>query len=382
MGESMLIVEPNMSGHRMRYVSRIASHAVELGIHPIVATSQLGAEHGDFSQLPEGVERRIGVLPDPAPSSLVRLQFQSLRAYQELASQIDVGRILIPYGDTVDKAAALLGVGPKSWDLLLMRSFFHHHAMGVIGAPQGAGNTARALLFRRLLGQKNVRRILTIDELLPRFVKEAGWPNPEKVLFVPDPAHAAPPADRESALRRLSLEDGVPTVLAYGALTLRKGIGDLIAAASAPGGEAYRLLFVGKQHPETKELMEGPLAQTLRQSGRLVEIDRYVDEADEADAFAVADVVWLGYIDFLGSSGVLVQAAQADRPVVGCAEGLIGWRTREFGLGPVLESRAPEAVLEAIKAAQGLRDPASAARRASFAQANTESAFLDAVFAP
>ena len=383
MSNTLLIIEPNMDGHHARYVSRIARHAVAEGINVIVATSERGNRHEEIVELSNEIER-FSDLPSAEPlQSFARQQFAAFRAFRAFARRVPANRILVPYADTIDKAAALLGLGSGSWDLLLMRSFFHHQAMGVVGASGGRSNAIKERLFRLLLGRRGVSRVLTIDELLPRYVRERGWPHAEKVVFVPDPPHIAPATDRVDARRRLSIAEGAPTVLVYGAISLRKGLADLLAGVGVDPEGVWRLLLVGLQDGPAKELLATPEAEALRRDGRLIELDRYVHEADEADAFAAADVVWLGYLDFQGSSGVLVQAAQTDRPVVGCVEGLIGWRTREYGLGAILQGREPQYVLDALREAfEEGRSAEAVERRRAFARDNSEVAFLQGVLGP
>ena len=362
----------------MRYVARIARGAQARGMRVIIATTVAGMAQPDLAALRD-VTELIEYENPPGNSTrvLVNRQRDLSRIYRAFVRNHAADRVLVPFGDTVDKAFALFGTGGGAWDLLLMRAFFHHAAMGVKGASAGRGDVVRAWFFRRLLTRRGIRRVLTLDELLPLYAQRQGWRNAEKVQFVPDPPQIAPPAERDAARRRWGLSEGAPTILVYGALSLRKGLADLLAAVATDPDGALHLLLVGIQDYEAKPLLAMPEFDVLRRAGRLIEADRYVDETDEADAFAAADVVWLGYHDFQGSSGVLVQAAQADRPVVGCAEGLIGWRTREHGLGTVLRGRTSEDVRQAVVNALAQRDePAARERRSTFANANSESAFL------
>ena len=365
----------------MRYVARTAQGARARGMEVVIATTAIALDHPDLAAFREVTEiLDYEDTPGANIRFLIKRQWGLFGAYRKAIRNHPSARVLVPFGDTVDKAVALFGTGGGVWDILLMRSFFHHAAMGIVGASTGRSDAVREWFFRRLLAQRGVRRVLTLDELLPLYAERQGWQHAEKVHFLPDPPQIAPPADREKARQRWGLLDDASTILVYGALSLRKGLADLLAAVATDPNDAFRLLLVGIQDDEVKLLLTMPEADRLRIAGRLIEADRYVDEIDEADAFAAADVVWLGYRDFLGSSGVLVQAARADRPVVSCREGLIGWRTKAFGLGTLLEDRSPSVVRSALTEAvlEGI-EPTSSKRRADFADANSESRFLDVI---
>ncbi|MGE5841430.1 MAG: glycosyltransferase, partial [Deltaproteobacteria bacterium] len=66
--------------------------------------------------------------------------------------------------------------------------------------------------------------------------------------------------------------------------------------------------------------------------------DRYIPQEEVEWCFAASDAVLLPYRKHLGSSGVLVQAAMAGRPVVASNEGLVAERVRRFEMGWLFQS--------------------------------------------
>ena len=59
-------------------------------------------------------------------------------------------------------------------------------------------------------------------------------------------------------------------------------------------------------------------------------------------------MVWIGYRKFYGSSGVLMQAAKAGVPVVGCRQGLVGWTIARYRLGESVDIDDAAGVVAAI----------------------------------
>ena len=132
---------------------------------------------------------------------------------------------------------------------------------------------------------------------------------------------------------------GIPldakVVLAYGALSERKGIGMLIECAS--NAECPSNLFVlmaGKQAPEITAILAGQASSALKKQNRLKIIDDYISDSEEACLLAAADIMWVGYQGFYNMSGILVLAARHGIPCIvsnyGIAEYLM--RKHEFGL--------------------------------------------------
>jgi glycosyltransferase involved in cell wall biosynthesis len=69
--------------------------------------------------------------------------------------------------------------------------------------------------------------------------------------------------------------------------------------------------------------------------------DRRLDDTELAGLVRRSDVVLAPYQRFVGSSGVLLWAARAGRPVLAQDFGLVGRLTRDHGLGVAVDSSDP-----------------------------------------
>jgi glycosyltransferase involved in cell wall biosynthesis len=108
------------------------------------------------------------------------------------------------------------------------------------------------------------------------------------------------------------------------------------------------VLLAGGVGPDLAPVLDGPDARRLRSAGRLKERLGFQTLVDEGRLFAAADAVWMGYRGHYTMSGVLVQAAAMGLPVISCAEGLIGWWTRKYAAGEVVDPDDAPAVVNAI----------------------------------
>ena len=117
-----------------------------------------------------------------------------------------------------------------------------------------------------------------------------------------------PTIARAAARDRLGLDADRRCLLLFGRITAYKGGDLLIEALNDLNDPALHLLVVGKQPFDR-------LAMPARLRDRVTVIDRFVEDAEVADAFAAADAVALPYREIL-TSGTLFLAMGAERPVI------------------------------------------------------------------
>ena len=113
----------------------------------------------------------------------------------------------------------------------------------------------------------------------------------------------------------------------------RKGIDLLIRAFAASGlGPEDRLYLLGPQEAEIRAMLEGEHAALVR-AGRIISRDRFIPREDLAASLAAMDLVCTPYPRHVGSASIVIRAAAAGRPVLGCSFGWIAAMVPRFGLG-------------------------------------------------
>jgi hypothetical protein len=143
--------------------------------------------------------------------------------------------------------------------------------------------------------------------------------------------------------------------------------------------------FAGRVDPQIRDAIETrrELLTRERPEAWLQIDDRRLGEA-ELDALVCESAVVLApYQRFVGSSGVLLWAARAGRPVLAQAFGLVGRLTRDHHLGLVADSSdasslAAQIVRMVEDGPQSFIDPSSAA---SFVASRTPQLFASKVMA-
>jgi glycosyltransferase involved in cell wall biosynthesis len=359
--DTVLVIEPDFSGHRWRYAEWAAEAAIEAGYACVIATASANATHplaqrlatSDYDESSPADLQITFVDPSAhaqgrglAAFSYGRFFRYFQHIYRTVSREYRVVKVIVPYLDYFLYALPLLGSPFDSvpWVGITMRATFHHHEAGVRAPRRPLVNAIKAQLFRRALRTEGLRSLLTIDPTLGDWYVAHAGPDDASVQYLPDPCPDTPPADLQLARERLGLTQYGQHVLVYGAISERKGVFELIDALAARV-DAPTLVLAGAQDMEVRESLRRRLAQLTPAP---IVLDRFISNETERDLFAACDVVWLGYKGHYGMSGVLVQAYRSGTPLIATADGLIGWFCRDGELGPVIDDLSPDAINQAL----------------------------------
>jgi glycosyltransferase involved in cell wall biosynthesis len=366
---TVLIIEPNFTGHRWRYAQWAAAAYIEAGYRCVIVTDPENAGHALARGIEEDnrpelqiqfvaplVQSRRGL----AKISYVRF-FRDFRHLFNVASRDrKVALVVVPYVDYFWYALPLTGspFGGTPWVGITMRANFHHAQVGVKAPREPLVNAVKAQLFRRALRTRGLKTLLTIDPTLTEWCAGTRGNREGRrglhgaaVQYLADPFPDTRANEPQLARARLGLGAG-KHLLVYGAITERKGIQELVTAlAQRRGGDKPTLVIAGEQDDETRAF----LGSSEALSPAAVVMDRFISAEDELDLFSACDVIWLGYKGHYGMSGVLVQAYRFGKPVIATADGLIGWFCRTGELGPVVEDLSVASINDALDKVLGGR---------------------------
>lgn len=383
----ILVLEPHASGHRMTYARWLAEGAQRAGYPVVIATTRRAAANplarGLASSEAEGItlwveddEPRLPAASGAA--ALAAAQWATYRwcgaSFRRVAARHQVASVVLPYLDSSAYAIAIAGspFGGLPWTGITMR----------MGESGGSGRSwLRSLVMKKVARARGLRALFCINP-------SARRPSGDKMIdgprYLPDPAELRVQWTRPEARKRLQIPEDSFVLLVFGTIDHRKGIRQLLAGAHRVAGDrAVTILVAGLQSPELRSLLAQPEFETWRRFGRLVEVNRFLDDADVGTAFAAADAVWLGYVGHDAMSGVAVLAGQAGLPVIACARGEIGHLASTLGTGPVIDVDDPSAVQHAIEELTDARVRAAYAVCSSRAfLGHTPAAFAGAVLEP
>ncbi len=330
------------------HVRFILKEMIRRGWKVHLVTTERATKHPAYKMVEDefGGQYTLHLMPDAGTetgaSDLQRFkdQFRRLEAYrtahQQLMTKHAIDAVYMVNLDQADLPMALKGspFGKTPFCGMLIGRHFHAAKMGVKMEAEKLRDKIFGPVFSKMIRIPSLKRALILDPTLVNFAHQSKLRGHEKVQYVPDVSslavrpHAKPPREL------LGLPSDAFVVLAYGALSLRKGVTELVAALAHPDCPPNAVvLFAGRQDTEAKAVLAGPEATQLREDGRLFELVKFLDDEDESMVFQACDAVWLGYRHWLGMSGVLVQAATAGKPVLAMEQGLVGYLTDHHKIG-------------------------------------------------
>lgn len=351
---TVVVFSPSLQGHRQTYCRVFAQILLDDGLDVVVVagTGAASSGTGRTTVLLEELEIREGYSFIGLPEAGVRRLQRSPRGFVRLLDHLGADAVVLTEADVMlrvlTRCGARRGV-PRRWVGVFIRSTNYVHEASRPGgtvlrtAVHGSRKAARrirrwntdARLFHEALlpGARLLDAALYLDET---FVAS----HPRRALWLPDiftsrEGSAAKggeePRRWEPELRRFVAGQGRRPVFVYvGAPQSRRGYDTLLRLAVAEDG-----CFVHCGRGETTEPGDEPGARReLRDRGRLFETGASYEDDATADLFLrQAAAVVLPYDHHLGSSGVMLQALAAGRPVLVPDEGLMARRVRGSGLG-------------------------------------------------
>lgn len=203
---------------------------------------------------------------------------------------------------------------------------------------------------RALLAAGGWARLHTIDPTVYAWAQSSGGPF-RRIHALPDPVEAVPRISATDARRTLGVPVEGRYVVSVGLHALpRKGTYPLVEAfATAPMRPTDRLLLAGPLGDSLRARIHDRFGE-LVSSGRIVLLDRYVDDSEIMGSLMAADLVCTPYIDHMGSSAVVLQSAYIGRPVLAPAQGWFADVVPRFGLGDVDDILSPAALSAVLPA--------------------------------
>ncbi|NQV73958.1 glycosyltransferase family 4 protein [bacterium] len=170
--------------------------------------------------------------------------------------------------------------------------------------------------------------------------------------------------------------------LLFGALSAHKGVFVTLAALEHINPTEARhitLVLAGKIEPSERESIVD-LVERAQQVCQVVHVDGFVTEARMTALFDMSDVVLAPYQYHVGSSGVLIRAAQAAKPVIGSDFGMVGRNIEQYQLGISVDSTSAQEIGKGIETTLESEWADSEGTQREFVEMNSSTRFAQCIF--
>jgi len=352
--KTLLLLETRMAGHRPSYLRRVTQMALKNAMHVVIAMPSSCFAHPVVKSLLESdednkvtairCEQSINDRQATNSLGMLRREYQCTRFYKEALTKAKQERqidavIVTTFDDTVIVSGLLSpDFSGMPWLGIVMKQRFHFAAEGIVGLPDSKLLSLKRHLFVRLLKNLNMSaRILTIDESLNGHIASNYPAVKDRIDYIPDPVDDRGQITNSDLRRELGIPDNAFVILAYGSLRKKKGVPPLLDVLHQLPENVHALL-VGTQATEIKACVNSEQHRSLMDAKRVHQVDRYIDVSEDPNFFTTADCVWLAYENYFQMSAVMVQAAQYQRPSVAAKNGKVGFLTKKYRTGLIVDS--------------------------------------------
>lgn len=218
-------------------------------------------------------------------------------------------------------------------------------------------NYRKKWFYARMLKNKHLSFVYSLNPLFPDYARKF-FSNGKKVYHLPDPSmfpnnRVNLAAEDCSIIKNLKKTRKI--FLLFGALTNRKGIFKIIEALSHLEQDyisRIALVFAGKLEDKIRfNFIKAVKYYKNNNPDACIHIeDRFLSTNEIICLLQHCNIVLAPYSrDFTGSSGVLLWAAGAKRPVITSNYGLLGYQSQKYNLGISVDTTNSELVAEAFR---------------------------------
>jgi len=362
----LLIFEPDPRGHTLEWVEHIqgtaATHPQSPKISFVVAPALANALRERTLRSNQATASQIDILSLSEREQ--KLCHHRLLAVSGFARWWIARRYLRRTGANrvlflaLDHLSLPLGLGFKmaGGDItgILFRPSVHYATFGTYqpGLKERVRDARKHALYSGMLNNRAVHTVFSLDPYFPAYAA-ARYRSGAKVIALGDPAHPAPrPTTSERGLAN-TMPNGRRAFVLFGEITERKGILPLLAALPLLPvhiAQQTAMTIAGRIDAGLQRQVDDAVAQARRAQPSLwlhVE-NRRIADGEVTALVERSDFVLAPYQRFVGSSGVLLWAAQLGKPVISQDYGLVGQLTREHGLGLAVDTSDPRTIAHAI----------------------------------
>ena len=257
-------------------------------------------------------------------------------SFEKISKDHEIDHIFLNSFDHFDKIISLFGSPFKSvkFSGILVNPKFYMHEVG-LGATGRFSNLSK-FLFKKLLNNKNLKKIFCNDSFFIEYLKSKGINNYNKLSFLIEPREFKYKFTKQYSLNKLKLPQKGVFILVYGAIKESKGIRTIIEVLNHPLlNSDVKFIFAGKFDKNSKIFLKNnqKYKKFLSQK-KLFIFNKFQNDVEESMLFDASDIIWIGYNkNFPFLSGVFFQAAVKKKPVIASNHGIIGNNNKKYKLG-------------------------------------------------
>jgi glycosyltransferase involved in cell wall biosynthesis len=354
-----------IGGHHSVYIKHLVSYwktnVTEGDVLHIVVVPDFLAKHSEVVDLSLNV-KNINFVPisDEDNSKISSIHSSIVRSFVEwgffckYTHMLKTDHAYLLYFDHL-QLPIILGNKPSSlFSGIYFRPTFHYHKFE--NYKPSFKDKFRAwrqkILLLAVLRNSKLEKLFCLDPFVVPLVNQ--WLNKPKAIHLPDPVEVT--SIKASDLLKLRFNLGLKSdrkvFLIFGLLSGRKGIYQILEAVQNLPSEIAQqitLLLVGKI-ADTETAKMTSMVENAKNNSNVQIVTQYefVSDRDVHAYFCLADVVLAIYQKHVGMSGILLQAAAANKPVISSDYGLMGQIAKIYNSGLIIDGSQVKNIEDSI----------------------------------
>lgn len=354
-----------IGGHHSVYIKHLVSYwktnVTEGDVLHIVVVPDFLAKHSEVVDLSLNV-KNINFVPisDEDNSKISSIHSSIVRSFVEwgffckYTHMLKTDHAYLLYFDHL-QLPIILGNKPSSlFSGIYFRPTFHYHKFE--NYKPSFKDKFRAwrqkILLLAVLRNSKLEKLFCLDPFVVPLVNQ--WLIRPKAIHLADPVEVT--SIEASDILKLRIDLGIKSdrkiFLIFGLLSGRKGIYQVLEALQNLPSEITRqitLLLVGKI-ADTESVKITSMVEKVKITSHVQIVTQYefVSDQDVHKYFQLADVVLAIYQKHVGMSGILLQAAAANKPVISSDYGLMGQIAKTYNRGLIIDGSQVQNIEDSI----------------------------------
>lgn len=247
---------------------------------------------------------------------------------------------------------------PKSLSFsgILFRPSIHYSAFGQTGysLSERLNIFRKKIMYQLMFTNPAVKTVFSLDQYFVLYSLNNSVYK-KKTSYLSDPS-VYPSINNQDDINldsKIPLPNNRIIFLMFGVISRRKGIVETLNAILGVENAILKqaaFIFAGKIDIDLKKEIKF-LLKIIKKTKQDVEIhfeDRFISDEEIVHLLKRCDTVLMPYQRHIGSSGVLIWAAIANKPVITQNFGLIGMLTKEYKLGLTIDTKNKNEIAKAI----------------------------------
>lgn len=390
-GPHIVLVELYHRGHHRSYLEMIVDEWVEThrtGRLTLLVSTIFADTHTDFvTRLKTLTSHNVGLATISGSSEvdgktgLAKL-LAANRAHKSAlleALELEPDHIVCMFFDHAQGAVAALSPAFSKAGVSVSGIFFrptlHEKESGFISRIT---SIRKKVILKSALKSSALTQLFCLDPEAPDAINQLAGRNIAR--WLPDGTSIAPADVPREAIRKIfDVAETETLCLFFGVISGRKGIYQVLESFQKLSALPVCLVIAGSADPtEAAEIYQA--ISEAQKVARIIVVSGEISDARMTALFEASDLVLAAYPKHVGSSGILIRAAAAGKPVLGSRFGMVGRNIARHQLGRAADCNEPEQLVEAIKGF--IADPTlafDAAASSAFARSNSSKAFAQTI---